>query len=106
MATPGNLSSKKVKNSYTGIVQIDGGTSKLYDGTGSMINSIDVTRVTASKANIPTLTAGSISASSAQVDESFSVSGSTYLGDACGTDQIKIHGNTWVSGALTVSGSC
>ena len=106
MATPGNLSSKKVKNSYKGIVQYDGATSKLYDGTGSMINSVDVTQVTASKAKITTITAGSVSASSVTVDESLAVSGSTYLGDTCGTDQIKIHGNTWVSGALTVSGSC
>ena len=73
MATPGNLSSKKVKNSYKGIVQHDGGTSKLYDGTGSMVNSIDVTRVTASNAKIGTLVATSISASSLTVDENLAV---------------------------------
>ena len=106
MATPGNLSSKKVKNSYSGIVQHDGSTSKLYDGTGSMVNSIDVARVTASNAKIGALVATSISASSLTIDENLAVSGSTFLGDTCGTDQIKIHGNTWVSGALTVSGSC
>ena len=102
MAQPGDLSSKKVKNSYKAIVQHDGSTSKLYDGTGSMVNSIDVTRITASKANIGLLQNLSL----LQIDGDLSVSGSTILGDNCSNDQVKIIGNTWVSGSLTVSGSC
>ena len=107
MAKPGDLSSKKVKNSYKAIMQHDGASSKLYDGTGSMINSIDVTRITASKASIGNISdLNHLSASNVQVDNHFSVSGSTTLGDNCGTDKVKVHGNTFVTGAFTVSGSC
>ena len=107
MATPGDLSSKKVKNSYRPIVQHDGATSKLYDGTGSRIDSIDVTRITASKASIANITdLDHLTASKVQVDTHLSVSGSSVFGNDCGTDKVEIHGNTWVSGALTVSGSC
>ena len=35
MATPGDLSSKKVKNTYKGIVQYSGANHRIYDGTGS-----------------------------------------------------------------------
>ena len=107
MAQPGDLSSKKIKNTYTGIVQHDGGTSKLYDGTGSRVVSIDVTRITASKASIINITdLAHLTASKVQVDTHLSVSGSTVLGDDCGSDTVTIVGNTWLSGSLTVSGSC
>jgi hypothetical protein len=107
MAQPGDLSSKKVKNTYTGIVQHDGGTSRLYDGTGSRVESIDVTRITASKASITNITdLAHLTASKVQVDTHLSVSGSTVLGDNCGTDTVKVVGNTWITGSVTVSGSC
>ena len=106
MATPGDLSSKKVKNTYKSIVQHDGGTSKLYDGTGSMVNSISVTRITASNANINQVVSSFITASAITVDNNLAVSGSTFLGDDCGTDQVKIVGDSWITGSLTVSGSC
>ena len=107
MAKPGDLSSKKVKNTYKAIMQHDGATSKLYDGTGSMINSIDVTRITASNASLANIRdLQHLTVSRVQIDTHLSVSGSTFLGDDCGTDQVKVVGNTWVSGAVTVSGSC
>ena len=84
MAKPGDLSSKKIKNSYKAIVQHDGDTSKLYDGTGSMGNSIDVTRITASNASILNITdLNHLTASKVQVDTHLSVSGSTVLGNNC-----------------------
>ena len=107
MGHPGDLSSKKVKNTYKAIVQYDGASKQIFDGTGSRINDLSVTRITASKASLSAITdLGTLSASNAQIDKHFSVSGSTFLGDNCGQDQVKITGNTWVSGSLTVSGSC
>ena len=107
MGHPGDLSSKKVKNTYKAIVQYDGASNQIFDGTGSRVNDLDVTRITASKASLSTITdLTHLSASKAQIDEHFSVSGSTFLGDNCGEDQVKITGNTWVSGSMTVSGSC
>ena len=106
MATPGDLSSKKVKNTYKPLMQHHGATSKLYDGTGSMVNSISVTRITASNANINQIQSSFITASAITVDKNLAVSGSTFLGDSCGTDKVKIVGGTWVTGSLTVSASC
>ena len=107
MAKPGDLSSKKIKNSFKAIVQHDGATSRLYDGTGSRVNSIDVPRITASNASLTNIQdLQHLTASRVQVDTHLSVSGSTFLGDDCGADQVKVVGNTWVSGSLTVSGSC
>ena len=95
MAKPGDLSSKKVKNTYKAIMQHDGATSKLYDGTGSMINSIDVTRITASNASLTNIRdLQHLTVSRVQIDTHLSVSGSTFLGDDCGTDQVKVVGNT------------
>jgi len=102
MGKPGDLSSKKVKNTYTGIVQHDGGTSRLYDGTGSRVDSIDVTRITASKASINHIK----DLAHLQINEHLSVSGSTVLGENCTQDTVTIVGNTWLTGSLTVSGSC
>jgi len=107
MAKPGDLSSKKIKNSYKAIVQHDGATSRLYDGTGSRVNSIDVPRITASNASLANIQdLQHLTVSRVQIDTHLSVSGSTFLGDDCGTDQVKVVGNTWITGSLTVSGSC
>ena len=106
MAKPGDLSSKKVKNTYKAIMQHDGSSHKLYDGTGSRIEDIDVTRITASNASITAIQdLGHLSASAATIDNNLMVSGSTYLGDNCSNDKVKIIADTWVSGSMTVSGS-
>jgi len=107
MANPGDLSSKKVKNTYKRIVQYDGQDHEIYDGTGSRIVDLNVTRITASNASLANIQdLQHLTVSRVQVDTHLSVSGSTFLGDSCADDQVKVHANTWVSGALTVSGSC
>jgi hypothetical protein len=107
MANPGDLSSKKVKNTYKRIVQYDGTDHEIYDGTGSRIVDLNVTRITASNASLANIQdLQHLTVSRVQIDTHLSVSGSTFLGDSCADDQVKIHGNTWVSGSLTVSGSC
>ena len=35
MATPGDLSSRKIKNTYKAIVQYSDSNHRIYDGTGS-----------------------------------------------------------------------
>ena len=106
MATPGDLSSKKVKNTYKGIVQYGGTSHQIYDGTGSRIDDVSVTRITASNASIAHIQdLQHLSASSVTIDKVLAVSGSTYLGDECGVDKVKIVGDTWITGSLTVSGS-
>ena len=107
MANPGDLSSKKVKNTYKRIVQYDGTDHEIYDGTGSRIVDLNVTRITASNASLANIQdLQHLTVSRVQIDTHLSVSGSTFLGDSCADDQVKVHGNTWVSGSLTVSGSC
>ena len=107
MANPGDLSSKKVKNTYKRIVQYDGQDHEIYDGTGSRIVDLNVTRITASNASLANIQdLQHLTVSRVQVDTHLSVSGSTFLGNNCGDDQLKVHANAWVSGALTVSGSC
>ena len=52
MATPGDFSSKKVKNTFKGIVQYSGANHRIYDGTGSRVTDLDVTRITASRVSV------------------------------------------------------
>ena len=101
MSTPGDLSNKKVKNTYKGIVQYGGTDHRIYDGTGSRVTDLDVTRITASRLSIGNIDDLSV----LQLDGNLGVSGSTRLGDNTGTDTTTIIGDTWITGSLTVSQS-
>ena len=101
MATPGDLSSKKVKNTYKAIVQYSGANHQIFDGTGSRVTDLDVTRITASRLSVQNIDDLSV----LQLDGNLGVSGSTKLGDNSGTDTVKIIGDTWITGSLTVSQS-
>ena len=69
---------------------LGGAVLDVIDGTGSMINSIDVTRITASNASLANIRdLQHLTVSRVQIDTHLSVSGSTFLGDDCGTDQVN-----------------